>query len=395
VPDIAIVGLGAMGSAAAWQLAERGVRVIGFDRFTPPHAMGSSTGQSRIIREAYWESPFYVPLVRRAYELWAGLESASGRRLLQTTGGLVIGPEEGALVSGAIRSSQAHGVPYERLSAAEVRRRFPALHPDDSLVGVLEPRAGVIPPEAAIEAMLGQARARGAELRCEEPVLAWEPAATGVKIRTTRGEYEARRLIIAAGAWMAGDLPRITLPLTVQRQVQVWMQPSGDPGAFSPDRLPVWLWETRAGPLWYGFPDLGGGAKVARHYGGPPTTADTVERTVAEADLRDVQAFVAQALPALAGPVVSQAVCLYTTTPDEHFVLDRHPECPAVLLASPCSGHGFKFAPVIGEILADLAMDRAPAFDISPFALRRFGKSSDDGGTQGSVGSPPPSRYLG
>lgn len=370
--DVAIAGLGAMGSAAAWQLAARGQRVIGFDRYAPPHAMGSSTGRSRIIREAYWESPAYVPLVRRAYALWAQLEAASGRTLLRTTGGLVLGPEDGALVSGAIKSARQHGVAHEQLTAAEVRRRFPALQPDDSLVGVLEPRAGVLAPEDAIETMLAEAAGCGAELRYDEPVLSWEPAGDGVVVGTARREYTARRLVLAAGAWMAGALPGIGLPLTVRRQVMFWVQPTGDRSSFQPAHLPVWLWETSGGSLWYGVPDLGDGPKVARHQGGAATSADALDRAVTEADSAPLESFLRSALPGLCGPVTDAQVCMYTNTPDEHFLLDRHPECPAVMIASPCSGHGFKFAPAIGDVLADLVTNRPPTLDLAPFRLSRF-----------------------
>jgi len=365
-----------MGSAAAWQLALRGQRVIGFDRFRPPHDRGSSTGRSRIIREAYWEGPDYVPLVRRAYALWARLEAASGRTLLRPTGGLVIGPEQGPLVAGALASARAHGVPHERLSAAEIRRRFPVLQPDDSLVGVLEPRAGVLLPEEAIVGMLGEAGRHGAELRYDEPVASWEATADGgVRVRTASGTFHARRLVLAAGAWMATDLPDRGLPLTVARQVLFWLRPAGDPSRFAPPDLPIWLWETREGPVWYGFPDLGNGPKVARHHGGAATTPDAVDRVVSKEEHAPLMAFLATAIPDLRGPVIETRVCLYTNTPDEHFLLDRHPDCAAVLIASPCSGHGFKFAPTIGEILADLAMDQAPEFDLTPFALSRFADS--------------------
>jgi len=370
--DVAIAGLGAMGSAAAWQLAARGARVIGFDRFHPPHTLGSSTGQSRIIREAYWEGPDYVPLVRRAYDLWAGLEAASGRPLLRPTGGLVIGPADGPLVTGALASARAHAVPHELLSAAEIRRRFPALQPDDSLVGVLEPRAGVLVPEEAISAMLDQAGRGGAELRYDEPVLSWRPEGAGVVVGTAGGEWRAGCLILAAGAWMATGLPGIPLPLRITRQPLFWLRPAHAAPHFGPSRLPIWLWETREGPVWYGFPDLGRGPKVARHHGGAPTTADAVDRAVTAADLDPLLAFVATALPSLGATVTESQVCLYTNTPDEHFLLDRHPDCPAVLIASPCSGHGFKFAPAIGEILADLAVDRPPRFNLNPFGLGRF-----------------------
>lgn len=371
--DVAIVGLGAMGSAAAWQLASRGQRVIGFDRFAPPHGLGSSTGRSRIIREAYWEHPGYVPIVRRAYELWERLERDARQALVRQTGGLVIGPVQGVLVSGALASAEVHGVPCERLTAEAVRRRFPALHPDDALVAVLEPRAGIVAPEAAIRAMLSQATRLGATCRTDAPVLSWAPDGDGVILRTAHERVVAGRVVLAAGAWMAEEITGLRLPLVVQRQVMFWMRPTGDAAAFGPARLPVWLWETGDGAMWYGFPDTGEGAKVARHQAGVPTTAAGVDRTIGPNDTGPLRAFLATALPGLSGPPAESAVCLYTNTPDGHFLIDRHPGCAAVLIASPCSGHGFKFAPAIGEILADLVMDRRPAFDLAPFALGRFG----------------------
>lgn len=369
--DVAIAGLGAMGSAAAWQLAARGQRVIGFDRFRPPHAMGSSTGRSRIIREAYFENPGYVPLVRRAYELWQELESRRGQSLLRRTGGLVIGPENGPLVTGALASARLHGVAHQTLDAAGIRARFPAFQPGPAMAGVLEARAGVLMPEDAIGAMLDEAARAGAELRYDEPVVSWSPDGDGVRVVTAGGVVQASRLILSAGAWMA-SVATCPLPLTVTRQVMFWVRPEGDPAVFHPDRFPVWLWETGEGPVWYGFPDLGDGPKVARHHGGPVTTATAVARDVAAEEAVPLQAFLARAIPTLNGPVRDARVCMYTNTPDEDFVLDRHPDCPAVLLASPCSGHGFKFAPTIGELLADLAMDRTPRFDLSPFRGDRF-----------------------
>jgi sarcosine oxidase len=370
--DVAIAGLGAMGSAVAWQLAARGQRVIGFDRFHPPHAMGSSTGRSRIIREAYWEGPSYVPLVRRAYELWADLERGAGQPLLRPTGGLTIGAPDGSLVSGALASARAHGVPHELLDAAAVRARFPAFHPDDALVGLLEPRAGVLMPEDAIAAMLHQAAGKGAELRFDEPVLSWQADGEGVEVTTPSGTVSASRLILSSGAWMSHELIQRPLPLSVARQVMFWLRPAGGADRFSPGRFPIWLWETREGPTWYGFPDLGDGPKVARHHGGQTTTAESVSRAIGPDEALPMLEFVASAIPPLHGPVSDARVCLYTNTPDEHFILDRHPAHPGVLIASPCSGHGFKFAPTIGELLADLVMDQTPRFDLTPFRCSRF-----------------------
>jgi sarcosine oxidase len=207
-------------------------------------------------------------------------------------------------------------------------------------------------------------------------VVSWEAVTdTGVRVRTASGTVHARRLVLAAGAWMASDLPGRHLPLTVARQVLFWLRPAGDPARFAPAELPIWLWETREGPVWYGFPDLGNGPKVARHHGGATTTADTVDRVVSKEEHAPLMAFLATAIPTLRGPVIETQVCLYTNTPDEHFLLDRHPDCASVLIASPCSGHGFKFAPTIGEILADLATGQAPGFDLAPFALSRFAEA--------------------
>lgn len=370
--DVAIVGLGAMGSAAAWQLAARGRKVLGFDRFRPPHAMGSSTGRSRIIREAYFENPFYVPIVRRAWELWESLEKRSGRRLLRPTGGLSIGPPDGELVGGVARSAEAHGIVVERLTAEEVGERFPVFRPDRHLAGVFETRAGVLLPEDCISSMLHEAEHAGATLLFNEPVEQWAPAGSGYVVRSAHGEYQADQLILSAGAWLANELPGVPLPLTVARQTMYWLTPKGSRERFMADRCPIWLWETRRGPVFYGFPDLGEGPKVARHHGGQITTPDTVRRDVAGEESREVMAFLRGAIPGLAGPVADARVCLYTNTPDEHFILDRHPAHRGVVIASPCSGHGFKFAPAIGEVLADLIMEKEPRFDLTPFSLNRF-----------------------
>jgi sarcosine oxidase len=220
--------------------------------------------------------------------------------------------------------------------------------------------------------MLAEAVRHGATLAFDEPILDWTARSDDVEVRTAFGRHRAHRLILAAGAWMASDLPRTALPLTVARQTMFWLRPSDLSGVFSPARCPVWLWETRAGPVYYGFPDLGDGPKVARHHGGAVTTPEGVRREVAADEAEHLLAFLAASIPGLHGQVTDARVCLYTNTPDEHFVLDRHPEHRHVLLASPCSGHGFKFAPAIGEALADLAMDRAPRYDLGPFRVGRF-----------------------
>ena len=370
--DAIVVGLGAMGSATLAELAARGRRVAGLDRFAPPHALGSSHGKSRIIREAYFEDPRYVPLLQRAYQRWADLERESGRTLWLRTGGLMIGPPQGALVSGAIRSAETHGLPHERLSAAEARADYAALRVPDDAVVVREPRAGMLFPEACIEAQLERARRHGAEIRSDEPALEWAADGDGVEVRTARRRYRASALVLSAGAWLARLLPDLALPLAVARQVLHWFDPAAHPERFAPERFPIFIWEDEPGRFFYGFPDLGDGVKVARHHEGEAADPDHVRREVAAGEVDAMRATLARWIPDAAGRPRESAVCLYTNTPDQHFVVDVHPGHPQVVIASPCSGHGFKFASALGEVLADLALGRAPAFDLGLFRLDRL-----------------------
>ena len=366
--DVAIVGLGAMGSAAAHELARRGVDVIGFDRHTPPHTLGSSHGHSRIIREAYFEDPVYVPMVQRAFELWRDLERRSGAALLAQNGGLMIGAPGSVLVEGALRSARLHGLQHSVLQAGEVRERFPALRPEPGMVAVWEPRAGILNPEACVTAQLDQARHHGARLHFDEPVSHWQADEDGcLGIVTAQGRYRARQLIVSAGAWVGSLLPGLRLPFSVERQVLHWFEPTRDAEHFDARRCPIHLWQFDGGRFFYGFPDQGSGVKLAFHHGGETTTAGEVRREVTAAEVEDVRATVRRFVPAADGRLLASAVCLYTNTPNEHFLIDRHPAHANVLIASPCSGHGFKFAPVIGELLADLVERRPPRFDLSLF----------------------------
>ncbi len=352
----------------ALELVRRGHRVIGFDRFAPPHEAGSSHGRTRIIREAYFEHPQYVPLVQRAYQLWALLERESRTVLYRATGGLMIGPAGGTLVAGARRSALEHRLPFEELPPAEVRRRFPAfqLSPED--VALFEPRAGVLFPEPAIAAALELARQAGALLYLEEPVLAWR-SGSRIQVRSGKREVEVDRLVLAAGAWMGGDVSAVRLPLSVARQPLFWF----DRASGSADDLaglPIFIWEWEPGRFFYGFPDLGDGLKAAIHHEGAPAEAGQ-PRPIELAESNELVSVLSTRIPSV-GPVREATTCLYTNTPSGDFLLDRHPGDPRVVLASPCSGHGFKFAPVIGEVLADLVEDRKPRFDIAPFSLDRL-----------------------
>ncbi|HQR57466.1 MAG TPA: N-methyl-L-tryptophan oxidase [Burkholderiaceae bacterium] len=368
--DIVVAGLGAMGSATVCELSRRGLHVLGLDRHAPPHAFGSSHGETRIIREAYFEHPVYVPLVQRAFELWRGLERASGTPLLRETGGLMIGRPDSALVEGALRSARLHNLTHEVLTSSEVRGRFPALRPDDDMVAVHEPRAGILFPEACIGAFLARARRQGAELHGNEALCRWESGTDGLRVYTEKGEYRARRLIVCAGAWVNELLPGQELRLHIERQVLHWFEPVTMADQFAPERCPIHLWQFDEGRFFYGFPDLGGGVKAGFHHEGEITSASDVRRSVTSAEVEAVRSVMRRFLPGADGPLRSSIVCLYTNTPDGHFLIDTHPLHPDVLIASPCSGHGFKFAPVIGEILADLAQDKVPRFDLTLFRRR-------------------------
>ena len=372
--DAIVVGLGAMGSAALRALSRRGWRVLGLDRFAPPHDRGSSHGQSRIIREAYFEDPSYVPLVRRAYLLWEELERESGRKLLLPTGGLMIGPPDGVLVAGALRSAREHGLAHECLDAIAMRKRFPIFHAGDEVVGVWEPRAGVLSPEASIEAFLTTARRHGAEVRVNEPALSWSAGETGVRVTTAGGRYTAGQLVLCAGAWIPGLLRDLALPLAVERVVQLWFDPAtkADAGAFAPERCPVWIWEHERDRFLYGFPISERGIKLARHHEGELADPDRVRRDVSDAEVAEVRTLIARCVPDAGGALRGAAVCLYTNTPDSHFVVDQHLRHPAVLIVSACSGHGFKFAPVVGEIVSDWVVDGVRRFDLERFRVGRW-----------------------
>lgn len=373
VYDVIILGLGAMGSAAAYHLARRGLRVLGLEQYTPAHDRGSSHGRSRIIREAYFEDPAYVPLIQRAYALWAELEAEAATSLLVTTGGLMIGPRQGELVSGALASATGHRLVYELLETSELRRRYPLFHIGDDTVAVWEPRAGVLFPEACVRAHLGAAARHGADLHFEERVGRWEMVGRGVTVRTSRGRYEARRLIVTAGPWAGQALADLGLPLEVERNVMYWFRPLANADAFGPDRFPIYILEYAPEAFVYGFPAMGDeGIKIAHHHSGELCTPSSIRREVSTEETARMRGLLSRYLPDGNGDLLETATCMYTNTPDGHFIIGRHPARPAVILACGFSGHGFKFAPVIGEILADLATEGRTGHTIDLFRLTRF-----------------------
>lgn len=380
-----VIGLGAMGSATAYQLARRGARVLGLEAFTPAHELGSSGGLSRIIRLAYFEHPDYVPLLRAAWAHWPELELEAGDHLLEVTGGVYVGRRDSAVLGGALLAAQRHGLAHELLDADETQRRFPALRLDDDMLTLHEPLAGTLFPQRCIAAHLALAQRHGAELHFEERVTGWQPNGDGIAVTTTRATYRAARIVVAAGAWLGKLAPQLGLDLTVERNVVFWFEPVAQPEVFATDRLPVWLVEVDEDHAFYGFPMLpeqpaangvpttpAQGAKVSRHHGGRPVDPDSVDRTASETDEQPVRDFMTRHMPLANGPRLDARVCMYTNTPDFNFVLDFDPRDERVVVASPCSGHGFKFSNVVGRICSELALDGRTDFDIDFLSLRRL-----------------------
>ena len=376
-----------MGSATLFHLARRGLRVLGLEQFSQGHQLGSSHGDSRIIRETYFEHPLYVPLVQRAHELWRELEETSGTSLMKITGGLMIGPSDGMVVTGTLRSAREHQLPHEVLTPAQVHQRFPAFQIEPHLVAVLDPRAGYVDPEACNRAHLEAARAAGAEARFDEPLLEWTPEGEGVRVRTSVETYTANRLLLAAGAWNSSLTSELRLPLTIERQSVFWLEPGGPRESYEAERFPIYAYEYKSGHICYGFPRLPRGVKASvMHSGETAPDPDSVVRNVSDAEVKPLRAALRPVLPKLAeAPVRERSVCLFTNTPDHNFIIDFHPLHPQVLISSPCSGHGFKFASAIGELQAELLTTGKSRFDLSPFRIKRWPTNQDRAGG-------PPSR---
>lgn len=368
--DIAVIGLGAVGSFTLLSCARAGMRAVGLDRHPPGHDRGSSHGHSRIFRHAYFEHPDYVPLLRAATSGFEQLEVEAGASLLHRCGVLLIGEPDSPVLTGSAGAAERWGVPVQALTAAEVERRWPVFRLAAGQRALLEPGAGLVRPEAAIRAAVSRAQALGAEVR-EEAVHGWEEQASGVRIRTGQGELGARTVVIAAGAWTPVLVPALAPLLTVTRQVQGWVHPTTAPGPF-----PAWLVDRPGQHHLYGIPadPLAGDGrcKVAVHGSDQVTTADALDRAVQPHDGIALRQALDQHLPGLRGPVGSAAACMYTTTPDEHFIVDRASGCQHTWVAAGLSGHGFKLAPALGQALGELAATGETSLPVGFLGLGRF-----------------------
>lgn len=371
--DVIVAGIGGMGSAALHQLAARGLRVLGLERFDIGHAMGSSHGINRIIRMAYFEHPNYVPLLRRAYELWRATETAHGEQLLFITGSIDGGPAGSRVVDGSLDSCREHGLAHEVLDAKAMAARFPGYRLPEGHLGVYQPDGGFVASERAIAAHVMLALANGAEVRAREAVTGFEAGNGRVRVTTQAGSYEAGRLIVSTGGWIESHVPALKGKAVPERQVLGWFAPKV-PAHFAFGRFPVSNVLTDIGHF-YQFPQWGApGFKIGLyHHFREEGAADALDRSPRAEDEEALRAGIRLMFPDADGPALRLAACLFTNTPDEHFVLDTLPGAPEVIVASPCSGHGFKFASVIGEILADLATRGQSRFDLEMFSLARFG----------------------
>ncbi len=381
--DVIVIGLGAVGSATLHRLALRGVRAIGIDRFHPPHDQGSTHGQTRLTRLAIAEGAVYLPLVRRSHEIWRELEAETGESLLQQIGMLLIGEGDGApshgqagFLGSTIAVAQAHGIAHELLDSAEIRHRYPQFQVRDAERAYFEPSAGVLFPERCVAVQLGLAASLGAQVRTGEAVLSVEPSGAGVAVVTDQGRYEAATAIVAAGAWlpglMGGALPALA---AVHRQTLLWLE-TDMPQLYDPARCPVFIWQHGWSELdyLYGFPLMPGshGVKAATERYDGHVAPDQVDRRVEPGEVAAIyRRHIAGRLRGVSDRLVQAATCLYTVTPDAGFILDRMTD-GRVIVASACSGHGFKHSPAVGEHLAALALDASHANE-PQFALARFG----------------------
>jgi sarcosine oxidase len=371
--DAIVAGIGGMGSAACYHLAKRGQRVLGLERFDLGHSMGSSHGLTRIIRIAYFEGGHYVPLLKRAAELWRETGDEAGQQLLYVTGSMDIAPEGEGFVEASRRSCVEHDLKYEVLSRADIERRFPAFHLTPQHCGLWQPDGGFVASERAIYAHAGLAMKHGAELRFNEPLLSWKPTANGgVEVTTERGTYSAGSLVLTAGAWMPELVPALGRSEHIVKQAIGWFGVRR-PELFQPDRFPVFILTVEEGNF-YGFPlwehpgfKLGG-----PHFAREPIDPNDRDRTPSARQVAAIQECLKRYLPDAAGDPLTLKGCMYTVTPDEHFVVDRLPDAPQVTVVSACSGHGYKFCSVLGEVAADLAIKGETRFDIAPLSIRRL-----------------------
>ncbi len=371
--DVIVLGVGAMGASACYHLASRGAAVLGLEQFDIPNDQGSAHGQSRAFRMCYFEHPDYVPLLRRSLELWHQLEEITERKLLHMTGGIWFGPADCELIAGSRDAAVTHDLTHEWIEYDDAAKRYPQFTIPDGYVGFYEPQAGLLLPERIISACAEHAAKRGAVLRANEAVVKWEADSKSVTIHTTQSEYEADHLIVCAGPWSSRVLDEIGVELSVTRQIAIWVQPP-EAELFALGTLPIWAIDRPAGGMYYGFPILSdkAGFKLSVHCPGPSTDPDAIDHVAQDDEMNELREMLGRFIPGADGPLLEASVCMYTNTPDANFIIDHHPQHANVTIACGFSGHGFKFASVIGEALADLALDGRTELPIGFLGVQRF-----------------------
>ena len=370
--DVIIIGLGAMGSATSMFLSHNGIKVIGFDSYSPPHEFGSSLGHTRVIREAYHEGTTYVPIVQRAYEIWLEMNENSKVPIIETYGGLLIGRKTGD-IENALKSANKYDIPIKKMTSDEISQKFSVLNPPKEYIGLLESRGGAVFVENSINHMLNTALNNGSIHKYNERVVRWSKKSNYYLVETNLGNYKAEKLVFSSGAWITKLLPTLKLPIKIERQVLFWFSPRKNPDKFKSINLPNSGWDLDNGLSFYTMPNLENrGFKVAMHHNGEFVDPDTLIRESNDSDLKMVRGFLEEYIPDGNGELIDSKVCMYTDTPDQDFLIDSHPDDENIIICSPCSGHGFKFTPAIGEICSSLIINNSTKFDLDKFSLERL-----------------------
>ena len=370
--DVIIIGLGAMGSATSMFLSHNGIKVIGFDSYSPPHEFGSSLGHTRVIREAYHEGTTYVPIVQRAYEIWFEMNENSKVPIIETYGGLLIGRKTGD-IENALKSANKYDIPIKKMTSDEISQKFSVLNPPKEYIGLLESRGGAVFVENSINHMLNTALNNGSIHKYNERVVRWSKKSNYYLVETNLGNYKTEKLVFSSGAWITKLIPTLKLPIKIERQVLFWFSPRKNPDKFKSINMPNSGWDLDNGLSFYTMPNLENrGFKVAMHHNGEFVDPDTLIRESNDSDLKMVRDFLEEYIPDGNGELIDSKVCMYTDTPDQDFLIDSHPDDENIIICSPCSGHGFKFTPAIGEICSSLIINNSTNFDLDKFSLERL-----------------------
>lgn len=370
--DVIIIGLGAMGSASSYFLSKKGIRVLGIDTYKPPHNFGSSHGHTRVIREAYHEGTSYVPIVQRSYELWNEIQEFSSKNIIMEYGGIYIG-SNGKYLSDAKLSAEKYKIPIEELKSDEIKDRYKVLNPPKHFTGLLENRSGAVFVENAIEYFLNKSKDFGSVHKFNEKVISWEKLSDSYKVITNKNTYFTEKIIFSSGAWIKDLIPTVNIPVKIERQVLFWLDPLKDKKLFSTENLINTGWDLDNGLEFYTQPIIEDkGFKVAMHHNGQFISPENLNRESNELDLTNIRNFLEEYIPDANGDLLESRVCVYTDTPDLDFIIDFHPNDKNIIICSPCSGHGFKFTPAIGEICSKMIREEKIDFNLNEFSLTRF-----------------------